>query len=109
MFTLTDSARTELDAFFADKEKAGIRLYLAPGGCSGPRIGLALDEPGEQDFVIEQDGYTFCIVKELWATIGEGATADASPMGFLVTPAKPLPGGGGCGCSSCGSGCSGCH
>ena len=102
MFTLTESARTELDAFFADKEKSAIRLYLAPGGCSGPRIGLALDEPNERDFVTEQDGYTFCATKELWATIG-GAKVDASPMGFLVTPEIPLPNmGGGCGCSSCG-------
>ncbi|WP_294446148.1 IscA/HesB family protein [uncultured Mailhella sp.] len=111
MFTLTESARTELDAFFADKEKSAIRLYLAPGGCSGPRIGLALDEPNEQDFVAEQDGYTFCATKELWATIG-GATVDASPMGFLVTPEIPLPNmGGGCGCSSCGTGTcgGGCH
>ena len=110
VFTLTESARTELDAFFADKEKSAIRLYLAPGGCSGPRIGLALDDPNERDFVTEQDGYTFCATKALWATIG-GATVDASPMGFLVTPEIPLPSMGGCGCSSCGTGTcgGGCH
>ena len=33
-----------------------------------------------------------------------GATIDASPMGFLVTPEIPLPSSGGCGCSSCGTG-----
>ena len=33
MFVLTESARTELDAFFADKKKEAIRMYLAPGGC----------------------------------------------------------------------------
>ena len=103
MFTLTENARKELDAFFADKPKSGIRMYLAPGGCSGPRIGLALDDPNEHDFVVEQDGYTFCATKELWATIG-GASIDASPMGFLVTPETPLPSSGGCGCSSCGTG-----
>ena len=103
MFVLTDSARAELDAFFADKEKSAIRMYLAPGGCSGPRIGLALDDANEHDFVVEQNGYTFCCVKELWDTIG-GATVDASPMGFLVTPEIPLAGAGGCGCSSCGTG-----
>jgi Fe-S cluster assembly iron-binding protein IscA len=32
MFTLTESAHKELAAYFADKEKSGIRIYLAPGG-----------------------------------------------------------------------------
>ena len=49
MVQLSDSARTELDAFFTDKPKSGIRIYLAPGGCSGPRLALALDEPTEND------------------------------------------------------------
>ena len=111
MFTLTENARTELDAFFADKKKEAIRMYLAPGGCSGPRVGLALDEPNEQDFVVEQDGFTFCCVKNLWTMMGEGATVDAGPMGFVVTPAQPFPSSGGCGCSHCGTGtCGGsCH
>lgn len=32
MFELTESARKELEAYFTDKEKATIRVYLAPGG-----------------------------------------------------------------------------
>lgn len=32
MVTLTDSARKELETFFADKEKSPIRIFLAPGG-----------------------------------------------------------------------------
>ncbi len=32
MIYLSDAARQELEAFFADKPKAGIRVYLAPGG-----------------------------------------------------------------------------
>ena len=32
MFTLTDNAHKELEAYFADKEKSGVRIYLAPGG-----------------------------------------------------------------------------
>ncbi len=32
MINLSDGARQELEAFFADKPKAGIRVYLAPGG-----------------------------------------------------------------------------
>ncbi len=32
MFTLTDAAKTQLDAYFADKEKAPVRIYLSSGG-----------------------------------------------------------------------------
>lgn len=32
MITLSENARKELEAFFADKPKTGIRVYLAPGG-----------------------------------------------------------------------------
>ncbi len=106
MFTVTENARLELDAFFADKEKSPIRLYLAPGGCSGPRLSLALDEVRDDDVSKEEAGYTFCVDKTLWNTI-EGATIDVGPLGFSVTPVKPLPNMGGC--SGCGGGCAGCH
>lgn len=36
MITLSENARKELEAYFADKERQTIRVYLAPGGCSGP-------------------------------------------------------------------------
>ena len=32
MFEMTEGARKELEAYFADKEKGSIRIYLAPGG-----------------------------------------------------------------------------
>jgi Fe-S cluster assembly iron-binding protein IscA len=32
MVELTDNARKELDAYFADKEKSPIRIYLSSGG-----------------------------------------------------------------------------
>lgn len=32
MVELTDSARKELQAYFADKEPSPIRVYLSPGG-----------------------------------------------------------------------------
>ena len=47
MIILSENARKELEAYFADKERQTIRVYLAPGGCSGPRLVLALDEPGD--------------------------------------------------------------
>jgi Fe-S cluster assembly iron-binding protein IscA len=36
MVSLTDTARAELDNYFADKQKAPIRVYLNKGSCCGP-------------------------------------------------------------------------
>ena len=91
MIVLSENARKELEAYFADKERQTIRVYLAPGGCSGPRLVLALDEPGDEDARFEQDGFAFCI--------------DLSYLGFTVTPEVPLPSAGG---SSCGGCCGSC-
>lgn len=116
MITVSKEARTELAAYFEDKEKTPIRIYLAPGGCSGPRLALALDEPGEEDKSVEDNGLTFCMNTELLTSVGS-VSITMSPMGFLIEPEIPLPGGGGgcCGSSGggCGSGCGssggGCH
>ena len=103
MLKITENARKELEAFFSDKPKSTIRIYLAPGGCSGPRLGLALDEAMEDDNTMEQDGFQFCVTKALWEQIG-GVTIDLSYMGFALEPDIPLPNVG----SSCGSCCGSC-
>jgi hypothetical protein len=65
MVEITEAARRELDEYFADKEKAPIRIYLSAGGCSGPRLALALDEAGETDDLFEAGGYQFIVDKDL--------------------------------------------
>ena len=99
-----ENARKELEAYFADKERQTIRVYLAPGGCSGPRLVLALDEPGDEDARFEQDGFAFCINKELLQQV-KSVSIDLSYLGFTVTPEVPLPSSGG---SSCGGCCGSC-
>ena len=109
MLTLTDAAQKELEGFFADREKATVRIYLAPGGCSGPRLALALDEPTPEDKVFEQDGFTFCIAGDLLETVG-GVSIDLTYMGFSVEPEIPLANTGGSSCGgSCSSGSCGTH
>lgn len=106
MLQLTDAAREELDAYFADKEKTSLRVYLAPGGCSGPRLGLALDEPTDADSVFEDNGYSFCVNSDLFAA-AKSITIDFSDMGFAIQSELSL--GGGCSpscCSGCSSTCS---
>lgn len=104
MITLQESAGKELDAYFTDKEKSPIRIYLAPGGCSGPRLALALDEPGEADTTEDAGGYTFIMNTGLFEQVGN-VTIDLTCSGFTLTPEIPLPGGG---CSGCGSSSSCC-
>lgn len=106
MLTLTDSARAELDAYFEGKEKAPIRVYLASGGCSGPHLALALDQPNDEDSTFDSNGYSFLVNKELLAE-GKNFTIEFSAMGFAVLSELQL-GGGGCSpscCSGCGGGC----
>lgn len=101
MFELSDTARKELDAFFDGKDKSPIRVYLAPGGCSGPRLALALDEPREEDKVFDDKGYSFCINSELLSS-AKNIRVDFSPMGFSIDSELQLGGGGCSGCSGCG-------
>lgn len=101
MITVSESAVNELNEFFSDKEKSPIRVYLAPGGCSGPRLALALDAPGGDDATEDKDGFTFCISKELFEQTGD-ISVDVTYMGFAIDSANPMGGGGCCGCASSG-------
>lgn len=104
MLKITESACRELEAFFADKTKENIRIYLSPGGCGGPRLALALDPPGEEDRTFEQSGFTFCIKGELLEKI-EAVTVDMNDGGFEVLPKIPLAPAEDSACGCCSGGC----
>lgn len=103
---LTPEAKKELDVYFDGKEKGDIRIFLAPGGCSGPRLALALDEPKDTDEVVDVDGYKFCIDKKLGEETGN-IKIELNDMGFMIIPENPLPEPAGGGCSGCCGGCGG--
>ena len=104
MLELTESAQKELAAYFEGKEKSDIRIYLAPGGCTGPRLALAIDAATEEDHSEEQGGFTFCINKGLLGQI-EGVKIDLTHMGFVLEPTVALSQNDGGGCSGCSGGC----
>jgi len=107
MLELSESAQKELEAYFEGKERGVIRIYLAPGGCSGPRLALGLDESAPDDDVEEQGGFKFCINRKLAEQIGS-AKIDLNQMGFVVEPENPLPQPeGGSACGGCCGGCGG--
>ena len=104
MIKMTENAQKELTEFLKDKEKSAKRIYLAPGGWRGPRLGMALDESNSsEDYIEEVSGFTVCINKELYEQV-KGVTVDMTYMGFTVEPEVPLSSGGSA-CGSCGSSC----
>lgn len=104
MVSLSDTARAELDNYFADKEKSPIRVFLNKGGCCGASLALALDDAQEGDEVFDLNGYTFVVEKELSALAGP-ISVDMTEYGFKVSSNLQVEGGS-CG-SSCGGSCSG--
>ncbi len=105
MITISPDAQKELDAFFesnADAPKS-VRIFMAPGGCCGPALNMALDPASDIDEVEEINGITYCIAKPLAAQTGN-ISVDISYMGFTLTPEHPLPSSGS---SCCSGGCSG--
>ena len=59
LVTITDKAAQKVKEFITSDESkaAGLRVYVAGGGCSGLTYGMALEEaPGEEDIVIEESG-----------------------------------------------------
>lgn len=103
MVTVSPSATAQIKEYFNDKEIQPIRIFLSSGGCSGPRLMLALDEPREEDDTFDLDGLSFVVDKDLLAE-AKPIHIDMTPMGFNLTSSLKLEGGGGCGCSSCGTG-----
>ncbi len=91
MVEITEAARRELDGYFADKEKAPIRIYLSAGGCSGPRLALALDEAKDTADLFEAGGYQFIVDKDL-AVQAAPMRVDMSYMGLASSRAWSLAG-----------------
>jgi iron-sulfur cluster assembly protein len=108
------------------QEGAGLRVYIAGGGCSGFKYGMALDnEPGPDDEVFEADGIKVFVDSMSLpylrgasvdyvddALLGQGFKVEnpnaASTCGcgssFKATDSEAAPSGGGCG-SGGGGGC----
>lgn len=119
MLTVTETAVSNIKEYLNKNNLAdsSIRVMLQ-SSCSGPGLGLGLDEKKAEDQVFEQDGLTFLVEGSIFAATG-AITVDfvkassgcgcSGGGGFSVTPEKPLAGGG-CGgsCSSGSSGSCGC-
>ena len=67
MLEVTDKASKMIKKAFKDKEKIpSIRIHYMAGGWSGPTLGMALDEPRDDDTTFTKEGITFVVKKTLY-------------------------------------------
>ncbi len=102
---LTDTAAGEVRKFIAAEdvpaESAGLRVSVMPGGCSGFKYSLNIEERAlEDDMVVEVNGIR-CFVDGFSAQYLQGVTIDyvSSMQGSGFTFHNPNATGG-CGCGS---------
>ena len=102
---ITPNASAEVKKFMeqegVDPAKGGLRVSVQPGGCSGFKYGLLIeDQPAEDDFVLAQGGYRV-FVDPFSAQYLSGVTIDyvSSMQGSGFTFKNPNATGG-CGCGS---------
>ena len=103
--TLTERAATEVQKFMAEEKAdpatAGLRVGVMPGGCSGFKYSLNIeDKPAEDDVTIESSGVRL-FVDSFSATYLNGITIDYKSnfqeSGFAFDNPNAT---GGCGCGS---------
>ena len=90
-----------MDAEGVDPNVGGLRVSVQPGGCSGFKYGLLIeDQPAEDDFVLAQGNYRV-FVDPFSAQYLSGVTIDyvSSMQGSGFTFKNPNATGG-CGCGS---------
>lgn len=113
MLNISDLATEKLLSYLKENNiSSSLRVAVMQGGCSGPALGLALDEKKETDESFVFQGLTLLVEKNLLEQSGTISVdyVDAGPRsGFSISSANPLPGaGGGCSSGSCSSGGCGC-
>jgi iron-sulfur cluster assembly accessory protein len=105
MFTVTEKALEVIKDFIKDKKAdSAVRITLSMG-CSGPALGMVLDDPRNEDKVFEEKGTKFVIDKDIYnqaKPINVDFVDTPHGSGFKLTSSLAPAAGGSCGsCCSC--------
>lgn len=104
MLEITEKASEMIKDFLKDKDEIqAIRIMLSQGGCSGPGLGMALDEPRDDDREFEDSGIKFIVENSLYERVKPikvDYVESHMGSGFNITSSMPVQ------ASSCGSSCS---
>lgn len=112
MISISALAQKKLEEYFEQNNLSSpLRIALMSGGCSGPALGLSLDEEKQDDLVTTAGPLTVLISNDISEQCG-AVTVDfidaGNRSGFSITTANPIPGASGCSTGSCDSGGCGC-
>ncbi|HEX3865230.1 MAG TPA: iron-sulfur cluster assembly accessory protein [Gemmatimonadaceae bacterium] len=105
MVTITTAASTEVRKFIdqegVDAAKGGLRVSVQPGGCSGFKYGLLIEDDAAEDDIVVDQGDWRVFVDPFSAQYLNGVTIDyvSSMQGSGFTFKNPNSTGG-CGCGS---------
>ncbi len=107
MFEVSAKAGEKIREYLKNVEEIHpIRLMLTEGGCSGPALGMSLDEPREGDQEFHEHGITFLMTKDLFEQVKPVTidfTETSCGSGFRVSSSLDA---GGCGSGGCCGSCS---
>jgi len=103
--TLTDRAGVEVKRFLAEEnvpaESAGLRVAVMPGGCSGFKYSLNIEDRAKDDDIVIETAGIRCFVDGFSAQYLNGVTidykSDFQESGFAFDNPNAT---GGCGCGT---------
>ena len=106
MLTVTNDAIVNFKSYMAENNiTSALRVAVMDGGCSGPSLGLALDEKKNTDKLFTIDAIDFLVDEELFTKTGaikvDYIDTEGS-KGFAISSENKIGGGGCSSCSSCG-------
>ena len=107
MIEITDDGYNEFnDLLEANEiEPKVVRLALAGFGCSGPRFGLMMDEPTNEDYIEVLKDITFIVSKDVYIEYGGFVILSDDENFVCGMSLRPKKIDEEAGCSTCATGC----